>query len=222
MGRNQISSRKRTRANKTAAKPAVKRTTTPKPVAFHARQDRITAASKSVSSQSTAITTARPIPPDQLASFEAGVKLLHTRQFRAAREQFRSARHGPNRAIADKAEAHIRMCDRRLEAPVMVLKTAEEHYNYAITLINSRKLGTAWQHLQTALEQEPNADHIYYALALCCGLSGDPQGAYENLRRAIEIEPLNRMRAKQDADFDSISKQPPLDRLLFREKKSPS
>ena len=77
-------------------------------------------------------------------------------------------------------------------------------------------------HLQRALEQEPNADHVYYALALCCGLSGDPQGAYENLRRAIEIEPLNRMRAKQDPDLASISQQPPLDRLLFPGKKAPS
>ena len=182
----------------------------------------MTAAGKSISSQSTAMTTPRPIQPDQLASFEAGVKLLHVRQFRAAREQFRDARNGPDRAIADKAEARIRMCDQRLEAPVIVLKTPEEHYNYAITLINSRELGTARQHLQTALEQEPNADHIYYALALCCGLSGDPQGAYENLRRAIEIEPLNRMRAKQDPDLASISQQPPLDRLLFPGKKAPS
>ena len=182
----------------------------------------MTTVGKSISSPSGATTPPGLIPPDQLASFEAGVKLLHARQFRAAREQFRGARNGPDRAIADKAEAHIRMCDQRLEASVMVLKTPEEHYNYAIMLINSRELGTARQHLQTALEQEPNADHIYYALALCCGLSGDPQGAYENLRHAIEIDPLNRMRAKQDADFAFISQQPPLDRLLFPGTKTPA
>ena len=182
----------------------------------------MTTAGKSVSSPSGATTAPGLIPPDQLAAFEAGVKLLHAREFRAAKERFRSARNGTDRVIAQKAETYIRMCDRRLEEPVMILKTPEEHYNYAITLLNLRELKKARQHLQRALEQEPNADHVYYALALCCGLSGDPQGAYENLRRAIEIEPLNRMRAKQDPDFASISQQPPLDRLLFPGKKAPS
>jgi len=134
------------------------------------------------------------------------------------REKFCVAINGLDRGIAHKAELHIRMCDRRLEEPVMILQTPEERYNYAITLINLREFGTARQHLQKALEQEPNADHVYYALALCYGLSGDRQSAYENLKRAIDIEPRNRIRARQDADFTPISKQPPLDRLLFPEK----
>jgi hypothetical protein len=47
----------------------------------------------------------------------------------------------------------------------------------------------------------------------------DQQGACENLKRAIDLEPLNRLRAKQDADFASISQQAPLDQLLFPERK---
>jgi tetratricopeptide (TPR) repeat protein len=215
-----MSSKKKVRAGKTAAKPAVKRIATQKPVALPARRDGNPKTDKSVSSQSGATAAPRPMhPPDQLAVFEAAVKLFHARRFRAAREQFRGAIDGLDRAIAHNAELHIRMCDRRLEEPAMILKTPEEHYNYAITLINSRELGTARQHLQKALDQEPYADHVYYALALCCGLSGDRQGAYENLKRAIDIEPRNRIRARQDADFIPISKQPPLDRLLFPEKK---
>jgi tetratricopeptide (TPR) repeat protein len=218
-----MSSKKKIRAGKPATKPAVKRIARQKPVALHARRDGTTTAGKSVSSQSGPTAAPRPIrPPEQLVAFEAAVKLFHARKFRAAREQFRGATNGLDRAIAYNAQLHIRMCDRRLEEAVMILKTPEEHYNYAITLINLRELGTARQHLQKALQQEPNADHVYYALALCCGLSGDRQGAYENLRRAIDIEPRNRISARQDADFTSISKQPPLDQLLFPEKKSAS
>jgi tetratricopeptide (TPR) repeat protein len=217
-----MSSKKKIHASKTAAKHAVKRTATQKPVAPHAGRDRKTAAGKSVSSEFRATPAPQPMPPDQLAAFETALKLFHAGKFRAARERFRSAINGPDRGLAHNAEVHIRMCDRRLEEPVLSLKTADEHYNYAITLINLRELGTARQHLQTALKQEPHADHVYYALALCCGLSGDQQGAYENLRCAIDLEPLNRMRAKQDEDFASISNQPPLDRLLFPEKKSSS
>jgi len=47
----------------------------------------------------------------------------------------------------------------------------------------------AVEHLETALRLAPGSDHIHYALALALGLAGDVSGAYENLRRAIELEP---------------------------------
>ena len=156
--------------------------------------------------------------PDQLDVFESAIKLFHARKFREARERFLAAKHGADRGITHKADLHVRMCDRRLEEQALVLRTPDEHYDYAVTLINERKLAAARQHLMKALEQQPEADHIYYALALCDGLGGDLQGAYENLRRAIEIQPRNRISARQDADFAGIANQPPLDRLLFPEK----
>jgi tetratricopeptide (TPR) repeat protein len=156
--------------------------------------------------------------PDQLEVFETAIHLFHARKFREAREHFLAAGGGPDRGIAHKSELHVRMCDRRLEEQVVVLRTADEHYDYAVTLINERKLAMARQHLMKALEQQADADHIYYALALCDGLSGDLQGAYENLRRAIELQPRNRISARQDADFAGIGNQPPLDRLLFPER----
>src|SRR5262249_6540742 len=123
-----------------------------------------------------------------------------------------------NREMAHNAELHIRMCDRRLETPAVEFRTAEDHYNYAVALINVRNLVEAQQHLETALGLEPQADHVYYALALCKGLAGDLDGAYESLKRAIELEPHNRIAARQDADFASFSDQPQIQRLLFPDK----
>src|SRR5215467_8368979 len=154
-----MSSKKKVLARKTAAKSAAKRTATKKSAALHDRRDRKRTAGMSASSQPSATAAPRPIhPPDHLAAFEAAIKLFRARKFREARERFRGAINGLDRAIAHNAELHIRMCDRRLEEPVMSLKTSEEQYNYAITLINLRELGTARQHLHKALEQEPNAD----------------------------------------------------------------
>jgi tetratricopeptide (TPR) repeat protein len=155
---------------------------------------------------------------EQLEVFEAGIKLFHAKKFADARERFLAAAAGPDRGIAHKAGMHVRICDRRLEEQAVVLGSPDEHYDYAITLINERKLAAARQHLMQALEHQPSADHVYYALALCDGLTGDLQGAYENLRRAIEIHPRNRIAARQDADFAGIANQAPLDRLLFPEK----
>jgi tetratricopeptide (TPR) repeat protein len=151
--------------------------------------------------------------------FEEAVRLFHDRKLREARSLFEEAAAGPDRGVAHKAALHARMCERRLEQPAVVLTTAEEHYDYAVALINSRDLAPAQQHLQAALVLDPRGDHLYYALALCRGLAGDLPGAYENLKCAIDLQPRNRIAARQDTDFAEFAHQAPLDRLLFPDKK---
>jgi tetratricopeptide (TPR) repeat protein len=151
----------------------------------------------------------------QLKSFEQAVRLFHGRKFSDARDLFVKATTGPNREMAHNAELHVRMCDRRLEKAVVDLKTAEERYNYGIAMINARNLGEAQQHLDAALKQEPQADHILYALALCKCLVGDMEGAYENLKRAIDLDPRNRISARQDADFAAFANHPQMQQLLY-------
>ena len=161
---------------------------------------------------------ARILAQAQLKAFEQAVRLFHSAKFAEAREQFAKAVGGPNREMGHNAELHIRMCDRRLAKPVVELKTAEEHYNYGVALVNARNLTDARQHLETALKLQPDADHVHYALALCKGLSGDMDGAFENLKRAIDLEPRNRISARQDADFGGFSSHPQIQQLLFPDK----
>ena len=99
------------------------------------------------------------------------------------------------------------MCNRRLEQTTVSFDTAEDYYNYGVALINTRKLTEARTHLEKALEIAPESDHIHYALALAQALAGDFAGAYENLKRAIELEPRNRLIARQDADFAPLANQ---------------
>lgn len=156
----------------------------------------------------------------QLASFEAAMKLFHARKFKEAREQFERAAEGPERDVSHRSRLHIAMCDRRLQQATVNLRSAEDYYNYGIALINTRNVAEARQHLEKALQMAPGADHIHYALALAQALSGDLGRAHENLKRAIEIEPRNRIMARQDADFAPLANQPPFDALLYPEKKS--
>jgi tetratricopeptide (TPR) repeat protein len=156
----------------------------------------------------------------QLGSFEAGMRFFHARKFKEAREQFVEATTGPERDVAQRARLHTAMCDRRLQQTTVTLGSAEEYYNYGIALINARNVAEARTHLEKALQIAPGADHIHYALALAQALSGDVVNAYDNLRRAIELEPRNRILARQDADFGPLAHQPPFDALLYPEKKS--
>ena len=157
----------------------------------------------------------------QLAAFEAAMKLFHIRRFKEARDLFQEAAGGPERDVAQRSRLHTAMCDRRLQqAPALDIGTAEEHYNYGVAMINVRNIVEARSHLEKALQIAPGLEHIHYALALAQGLSGDFAAAHENLRMAIELEPRNRMIARQDADFAPLVHQAIIHALLFPEKKS--
>jgi len=161
---------------------------------------------------------ARSLAEDQLKTFEQAIHLFNARKFAQARELFAKAAAGPNKEMAHNADLHVRMCDSRLEKPVVQLKTVEELYNFGVAMINTRSLADAQQHLEAALKLAPEADYVYYALALCRGLAGGLDGAHGNLKRAIELEPPNRISARQDADFAGIINQPQIQQLLFPEK----
>ncbi len=172
------------------------------------------------SGKTASTATERAAKPDQLELYESGIRLFHAGRYGEARDLFVEAAKGHDRAVAHRAELHVRMCERRLEEPVALPQTAEEHYTYGVALMNARELAAAREHLQAALAIAGEADHVYYALALCYGLAGDLQAAHENLKRAIELQPRNRIQARQDADFAPFASLPPLDRLLYPEKKN--
>jgi len=162
------------------------------------------------------------VPPAQaqLAEFEAAMKLFHQRKFQEAKSHFENAASGPERDVAQRARLHLSICERRMGQQVVELGTSEDYYNYGVALLNSRKVPEARAHLEKALEIAPNSDHIHYALSLALALSGDLSGAHDHLKRAIDLEPRNRLIARQDADFASIVNQPPFQALIFPEKKT--
>ncbi len=158
---------------------------------------------------------APPAAKVQLQNFARAIQLLYQRNYREAKEWFEKSRLGPSREVGANAAIHVRMCERRLAAPPPEPKSPDEHYNYAVALINLRNLAPARQHLETALQMEPRADHVHYAMAVVRALSGDSSGAYDSLKRAIELQPHNRMVARQDSDFHEIGKNPRFSGLLY-------
>jgi tetratricopeptide (TPR) repeat protein len=158
----------------------------------------------------------------QLDTFDRAMKQFRDLQYREARAMFQKASEGPQKEVSHNARLHIIMCDRRLQAPVLDLKSLDDHYNYAVERINARDLECARQHLDTAMKlgaKDGNSlDHLLYALAICASLAGDLRGAYENLKRAIEIDPKNRLAARNDSDFASVAQQPLVQQLLYPEK----
>jgi len=164
-------------------------------------------------------------PETQLQVFDRAAKLFRAQRFAEARDLFAKAAEGKLREVSHNARLHIMMCNRRLERPSVELRTVEEFYNVGVERLNARDLEGARRTLQKAIDltrQDGDAaDYVYYAMAACQALSGDWRGAYENLKRAIEIEPRNRVAARQDPDFAGASQQQLMQQLFHPEKSSP-
>jgi tetratricopeptide (TPR) repeat protein len=208
--------------------PDKKKTADPKNMERRMTKPQVSSAGKppatdrtTVTSRDAAVAVQQPLnAQNQLSNFEAAMKLFHARKLREARELFVNASNGPERDVAQRARLHIAMCNRRLENAAVDLGSAEDYYNYGVALINTRNFAEARTHLERGVQIAPKADHIHYALALAQALGGDSASAYESLKRAIELEPRNRMIARQDVDFAPVANQPPFDSLLYPERKS--
>jgi tetratricopeptide (TPR) repeat protein len=146
--------------------------------------------------------------------YDEAVRLFQGQKYDRAEAILQKVIQGPDRALAHHAQVHIQICRQRLAPQQVNLKTADDYYNYAVTLINARQLEKAAQHLEKALTMAPRAGHIHYALAAARALQGNAQAAYERLKTAIDLEPRNRYLARGDADFAGILGYPPLVSLL--------
>jgi tetratricopeptide (TPR) repeat protein len=177
---------------------------------------------QSAKSQPTKAQPAGPSPAqEQAGAFERAVRLFQDREFKAAKALFARAAQGPAIEIVHAAQMHIRMCDRRLAGGAVAPKTAEERYNFGIALMNQGRHREAEEHLREALSENDSAGHFHYALALCCVLQGDATRSASYLRRAIQLEPGNRIAALNDPDFQRAAAHPDLRDLLAAERGNP-
>lgn len=161
-------------------------------------------------------------PETQLQVFDRAVKHFRAQEFREARELFQKAADGALKEVAHNARLHIIMCTRRLERSEVQLKSVEDFYNVGVERLNARDFEGARRNFQQAIDltrkDGDSADHVYYAMAASQAMSGDWRGAYENLKRAIEIEPRNRAAARQDPDFSGAGQQQQMQSLLHPER----
>lgn len=136
----------------------------------------------------------------QYGRFEQAIQAFWKRSFHEAEALFAQACAGPDGGIRASAETYLRVCRRRTEK-VFEPNSFEDHYNYGVALLNDRRLPEARKQLESAIHLNPCADYVYYALAACSALSRDMAAAYSNLKRAIELQPHNRIAARCDPDF---------------------
>lgn len=119
--------------------------------------------------------------------------------------------------IQERAKMYIATCQRQLEHSHLAFQTPEERYDYAISQLNRGYFEEARDQFNGVIGDEPRADYAYYGLAVLDSITGHPQDCLDNLARAIELNPKNRLQARSDNDFQSMVDDPRFTELLYPE-----
>ena len=159
-----------------------------------------------------------PATVAQLAAYEEALRNFQQQKFPRAKPLFEKVLGGPNKELSDRARMHLRICDQRIApAGEPSLKSAEDHYNQGIAMMNLGRWDDARASLDRARKAAPKADHIVYAMAALDCLTGEAESSMENLKAAIQLRPENRYRARNDEDFAFLQEDPRFTELLYPE-----
>jgi tetratricopeptide (TPR) repeat protein len=163
-----------------------------------------------------------PPPPDPkytqaVQNYESGLKAMQEHKFEKAKGLLEKVIAGPSRELADRARVHLSTCNQQLAHGTASFKSLGEHYDYAVSLMNSGEYDEARGHMEKILKQNSKADFAYYGLALLDCLSNRSEDCLRNLNEAIKLNASNRFQARNDPDFKNMADDPRFTELLYPE-----
>jgi outer membrane protein assembly factor BamD (BamD/ComL family) len=148
-------------------------------------------------------------------NYEAGLRAMQEHKFDKAKSHLQKVVSGPSRELADRASVHLNACTQQLERTTTQFKTPEEHYDYAVSLINIGDYVGAREHLDKLSKQVPKADYVAYGLAALDCLTGHVEDSLRHLDEAVRLNPGLRFQARNDSDFQNLAEDPRFTELLY-------
>ncbi len=149
--------------------------------------------------------------------YQAAVQLLQQGRYEKALAAFDKLLPTAPPEILERCHMYRNTCQRQLEKPKLAFLTPEEHYDYAVSQLNTGYYEEAREQFTNILASYPKADYAFYGLALLDSITGRAQDCLENLARAIELNPRNRLQARADNDFQSMVDDPRFTEMLYPE-----
>jgi len=181
------------------------------------------ARSAAASRKKTALSTAkadahaRAITGAAFQQYQTSVQLLQQGKYEKALAALEKLLPDAPAELRERCKMYISTCQRQLEKPALSFLTPEEHYDYAISQLNTGYYEEAREQFDSILASNPDTDYALYGLAVLDAMTGRSQNCLENLARAIELNPRNRLQARVDNDFQNIVDDPRFTDLLYPE-----
>jgi tetratricopeptide (TPR) repeat protein len=151
-----------------------------------------------------------------LQNYEAGLRALQEHKFDKAKPLFQKVLAGPSKELTDRASVHLSICNQHLERSTATqFKSVEEHYDYAVSLMNVGDYVTAREHIDKLQKQSPKTDFVIYGLAALDCLTGHVEDSLKHLEEALRLNPSLRYQARNDSDFHNLAEDPRFTELLY-------
>jgi tetratricopeptide (TPR) repeat protein len=148
-------------------------------------------------------------------NYEAGLRAMQERKFEKAKGLLQKAVAGASKELADRITVHLNTCNQHMERSATQFKSPEEHYDYAVSLMNVGDYVTAREHLEKLSKQVPKADYVAYGLAALDCLTGHLEDSLRHLDEAIRLNASLRFQARNDSDFQNLAEDPRFTELLY-------
>jgi tetratricopeptide (TPR) repeat protein len=151
-----------------------------------------------------------------LQNYEAGLRALQEHKFEKAKPLFQKVLAGPSKELTDRASVHLSICNQHLERSTTTqFKSVEEHYDYAVSLMNVGDYVTAREHIEKLLKQSPKTDFVVYGLAALDCLTSHVEDSLKHLEEALRLNASLRYQARNDSDFHNLAEDPRFTELLY-------
>ena len=175
-------------------------------------------------SKKTPRTLAGTVPPtadsgraETLALYEVAVRMMQEGKYEKAHAAFDTMLASSPPDLADRIRMYINACLLQVSKGKAHFNSHEEHYDYAISLLNDGHYEDAREQFQAILKANEKADYAFYGLAVLASITGDTHTCLEHLTEAIRQNPRNRIQARADSDFQDMADDPRFTELLYPE-----
>ncbi len=148
------------------------------------------------------------VAPDHaraVADYEAAMKLFARQDFARARDIFRSIpeRYPLEAQLGDLARSRAAICERRAHHGAPRPNGPEDHCNLGVFLLNEGNDDSALEQFRKAAESG-GGGQAWYLMACSLVRMGRSGEALDALKKAVELDPLNRARASNEEDFEPL------------------
>jgi len=150
-------------------------------------------------------------------NYQAGLMAMQEHKFEKAKTLFQKVMASGPRELADRAVVHLSTCNQRMARIATNFKTPEEHYDYAVSLMNVGDYVGAREHLVKILKQNSKLDYAVYGLSVLDCLTGHYENSLKGLAEAIRLNAGNRFQARNDSDFQNLADDPRFTELIYPE-----
>jgi len=150
-----------------------------------------------------------------MQNYETGLRAMQEHKFDKAKTHLQKLIGGASKELADRAAVHLSTCNQHLDKVTNQFKSPEEHFDYAVSLMNVGDYVQAREHLDKLHKQAPKADYVIYGLAALDCMTGRVEDSLRNLAEAIRSNPALRFQARNDSDFQNLAEDPRFTELLY-------